>query len=176
MKRVVAWTILLAAAANVAPAVAQTPAAAEASALGALLTEVRLLRQAIERQSTMTSRAQLLIGKLALQDQRVMRWQAETQRLESDVAGMAAARNLTQARLAEMRNTLQHERDPERVQALEQEARMIEAQVKQSGAQHAALEARRAEAAQALDAERARYDELSDRLERLERELDKPSR
>jgi small-conductance mechanosensitive channel len=75
-----------------------------------------------------------------------------------------------------MRNAIQGDRDPERVLALEQEVRMLQAQVKQEAALQAGLETRRAEAVQAAEAERARYDELSDRLERLERELDKPAR
>jgi hypothetical protein len=67
--------------------------------LNALLAEVRLLRQAIERQGTVAGRAQLLVGRLALQDQRVMRWQAESQRLESELTAMTERRNLNQARL-----------------------------------------------------------------------------
>jgi chromosome segregation ATPase len=148
----------------------------DAGALNALLAEVRLLRQAIERQSAVTGRAQLLVGKLALQDQRVMRWQSEAARLESEAAGLGQRRVVNQARLTELRHEIQNDRDPERAQALEREARRLETQVKQEAAQHAMLETRRAEAAQALDAERSRYDELSDRLERLERELDKPGR
>jgi len=179
MKRArVSILLLLWASVAVSPANAQSAAAPapEAGALNALLAEVRLLRQAIERQGTVAGRAQLLVGRLALQDQRVMRWQAESQRLESELTAMTERRNLNQARLNEMRNAIQGDRDPERVLALEQEVRMLQAQVKQEAALQAGLETRRAEAVQAAEAERARYDELSDRLERLERELDKPAR
>lgn len=158
------------------PAADASAQPAPAGSLDALLVEVRLLRQALERQGAVSGRAQLLVGRLALQDQRVMRWQSEVSRLESEAAGLAERRGLNQARLVEMRNTIRDDRDADRVHALEQETRLLETQIKQEAAQQAALEQRRAEAVQALDGERARYDELSERLERLERELDKPGR
>ena len=67
---------------------AQASGNADTPTLNALLGEVRLLRQAIERQSALAGRAQLLVGKLALQDQRVARWQAEAR----DYLGRVAER------------------------------------------------------------------------------------
>jgi chromosome segregation ATPase len=58
---------------------------------------------------------------------------------------------------------------------MEHEVRMLEVQLKQQGASLLALEARRDETKQALEAGRAKYEELSDRFDQLERELD-PSR
>ena len=52
---------------------------------------------------------------------------------------------------------------------------MLEAQLKQETTNLATLETRRLEANQALEAERARYDELNARFDQMERDLE-PSR
>lgn len=154
---------------------AQASGDADTPTLNALLGEVRLLRQAIERQSALAGRAQLLVGKLALQDQRVARWQAEAQRLETETATAAGARARTQALLAEQRATSERAKDAEEAAARQGEIRMFEAQLRQDGVNLATLEARRVEANQALEAERARYDELNARFDQMERDLE-PSR
>jgi len=143
--------------------------------LNALLSEVRLLRQALERQSALSGRAQLLVGKLALQDQRVARGQAEAQRLESETSTMAERRARTQATLAESRTATERAKDAEEAAAMQSHVRMLEVQLKQETTNLAMLETRRAEANQALEAERARYEELSARFDQLERDLE-PSR
>jgi len=143
--------------------------------LNALLSEVRLLRQALERQSALSARAQLLVGKLALQDQRVARWQVEAQRLEGETATLAAARARTQVMLAESRTATERAKDADEAAAIQSHARMLEAQLKQESTSLATLETRRVEANQSLEAERARYEELSARFDQLERDLE-PSR
>jgi chromosome segregation ATPase len=146
-----------------------------APALSSLLTEVRLLRQAIERQGALAGRAQLLVGRLALQDERVARLQAEVQRLETEASSLALQRVATQAALGRVRNALDQAKDIEQTTGMEHEVRMLEAQLKQQGANLVALETRRDETRQALEAGRAKYEELSDRFDQFERELD-PSR
>jgi primosomal protein N'' len=59
---------------------------AQEPTLEALLAEVRLLRQALERQGVVATRTQLLVSRLALQDQRVARSRAALERLESELA------------------------------------------------------------------------------------------
>lgn len=142
--------------------------------LGALLREVRALRQAIERQGTVAGRAQLLIGRLALQDQRVARGQAESQRLETDASSAASGRTRTQAMLAEQRSAIDRAKDSDEAAAMQGRVRMLEAQLKQESANLATLEARRTEANQTLEMERARYEELSARFDQLERDLAPP--
>jgi chromosome segregation ATPase len=153
---------------------AQTVDDGGTSTLSALLREVRALRQAIERQGTVAGRAQLLIGRLALQDQRVARGQAESQRLETDASAAANGRTHTQAMLAEQRTAIDHAKDSDEAAAMQGRVRMLEAQLKQESANLATLEARRAEASQALETERARYEELSARFDQLERDLASP--
>jgi chromosome segregation ATPase len=155
---------------------AQATDDADVPIMNALLTEVRLLRQAIERQGTVAGRAQLLVGRLALQDERVARWHAEVQRLETEASSLALQRVATQAALGRVRNTLDQAKDVEQTTGMEHEVRMLEAQLKQQGANLVALETRRDETKQALEAGRAKYEELSDRFDQLERELDRSRR
>jgi chromosome segregation ATPase len=154
---------------------AQASDDASVPTLNALLNEVRLLRQAIEHQSALAGRAQLLVGKLSLQDQRVARCQAEAQRLETETSSLADARARTQATLTERRAAGERAKDAEEAAAVQGQVRMLEAQLKQENANLATLEARRVEASQALEAERARYEELNARFDQLERDL-APSR
>ncbi len=154
---------------------AQAPDDGGTSTLSALLREVRTLRQAIERQGAVAGRAQLLIGRLALQDQRVARGQAEAQRLETDASVAASGRARTQAMLAEQRAAIDRAKDAEEAAVMQSQVRMLESQLKQESATLATLETRRTEANQALETERARYEELSARFDQLERDL-APSR
>ena len=150
---------------------AQAPDDGGTSTLRELLREVRALRQAIEHQGALAGRAQLLIGRLALQDQRVARAQAESQRLETDVSVAAGGRARTQALLAEQRTAIDRAKDADEASAMQGQVRRLEAQLKQESANLATLEARRAEANQALETERARYEELSARFDQLERDV-----
>jgi hypothetical protein len=157
------------------PARAQAGDDAATPTLSALLREVRMLRLAIERQGAIAGRAQLLVGKLALEDQRVARAQAELQRLESETATATANRARTQTLLTERRMQIDRAKDADEAAVIQSDLRRMEAQWKQEGASLSALELRRAEANQAWEAERARYDELSARFDQLERDL-APSR
>ena len=148
---------------------------ASTAALNALLAEVRLLRHAIERQNALSGRVQLLVGQLTLQDQRVARSQAEAQRLEAEASSLAVARARTQATLAESRTGTDRAKDADEAAAIQRSVRMLEVQLKQESTNLATLEARRVEANQALEAERARYEDLSARFDQLERDLE-PSR
>jgi chromosome segregation ATPase len=142
----------------------------------ALLNEVRLLRQAIERQSALAGRAQLLVGRLGVQDQRVARWQADVQRLEAETAGLGAEVPRLQMALSRMRMNLEQAKDAEQTSGAEHEVLAIEEQIKERRASLHVLETRRDEAKRILDTERARYDELNERLDQMERETTRPAR
>jgi len=88
---------------------------------------------------------------------------------------MAERRARTQTMLAESRTATERAKDAEEAAAMQSHARMLEAQLKQETTNLATLETRRAESNQALEAERARYEELSARFDQLERDLE-PSR
>jgi hypothetical protein len=77
---------LILACAPPAAASAQGALPAGTGGLDAVVKEIRLMRQELERQSATTTRAQLLIGRLTLQDQRSTRARQAVERLESDLA------------------------------------------------------------------------------------------
>jgi chromosome segregation ATPase len=142
----------------------------------AFLAEVRLLRQAIERQSVLAGRAQLLVGRLGIQDQRVARWQAEVQKLEGEAAALSAEMPRLQSALSRVRANLEQAKDADQTAGMEHEILAIDEQIRERRASVQVLETRRDEARRVLDTERARYDELNERLDQMERETMRPTR
>ena len=149
------------------PAAAQPPAR---GTLDVLLGEVRLLRQALERQVGLTARAQLLVGRLALQDQRLARARSELQRAESEAQALAAERSRMQNALLELPRSAELA-DPSRQADLEREQRMMAAGLQEVEKALSAAEGRRSKAAQAAADEEARYEELARWFDDLDREL-----
>ncbi len=145
-------------------------------ALDALLAEVRLLRQAIERQSATAARAQLLVGRLTLQDQRAARARAALERIERDVASATQERSRTNIGVNELQRALDEAPDTKRRGHVETELRLNQARLKEQDQQLADLESRRALAQQALDAETARLEELESLLTQMDRAMEGPRR
>ena len=164
----VAATLLL-------PSVSQAQTAGSAP-LETWLGEVRLLRQAIDRQSSLSARAQLLIGRLALQDQRVARSQATADGLDREVAGAASHAAQVNSELVESQRAAEEATDEARRAQLEDVVRSLKRRLADDSAAASELQTRQAHAKQALEAERARYDELESLFGRMEQELGKPSR
>jgi DNA repair exonuclease SbcCD ATPase subunit len=138
----------------------------------ALLTEVRLLRQAIEALAGNGSRIQVVFGRLQLQEQRTT----------------SAVRRLEDARSALARHVIVVDTAADRIKQLQEaasdarrtaeEQRAIEDSIVQLKVEAGHLEAERArlataeaEAAQSVGLEQARWSELNQQLEELERSL-----
>lgn len=164
----------LAAAALLVPVLAYTQAPAEnRQTLDVLMGEVRLLRRAIERQTSTAARAQLLVGRLALQDQRVARSWAMAERAESQSLSAAQLATRMQSELAVFQEAVDDAAtDPAPRAAAEEQLRALKARIAEHNAVTPDLQARLVEARQSLEAERARYDELEAAFNRLDRELD----
>jgi hypothetical protein len=160
------------------PALAYTQAPAEnRQTLDVLMGEVRLLRRAIERQTSTAARAQLLVGRLALQDQRVARSWAMAERAESQ--SLAAAQHSTrmQAELAAFQDTVEDAAtEPANRAAAEEGLRALKSRIAEQNAASPDLQARLVEAKQSLEAERARYEELEAAFQRLDRDLEQTPR
>ena len=139
--------------------------------LAALLNEVRLLREAMERSGVATARIQLLSGRAALQEQRVARLRSEVQGLDREVGTLGAERTRQQQVAAEIERALESEGDAARRTALEQELTQIRLQVRHSEAMLEDARARRTQAVQSFDVERGRYEDIEARLDELDREL-----
>jgi len=165
-------TMLVSLLAGVAAAGATNGLAQQSSSttVEALLGEVRLLRQALERQASLQARAQLMAGRLALQDQRLARARSELQRSEAEARGLASERSRMQSALAELRGSMESG-DPAEQAALEREQRMLAARLEDVEKAVAVAEARQSRAAQAVAAEESRYDEMERWFDDLDREL-----
>ena len=150
---------------------AQAQPAPSAATVDAVAREIRLLRQTIESQAATTARAQLIIARLTLYDQRAARARAAVERLEGEVASAERERGALQAAMRENARALEQVTDPERRQDLESQSRNLRTQVVEADAQRMRLETRLASAKQTLDIEVGRYDELERWLDDLDRQL-----
>jgi DNA repair exonuclease SbcCD ATPase subunit len=138
--------------------------------LEALLGEVRLLRQALEKQASLQARAQLMAGRLALQDQRLERARSEVRRSEAETQALSGERTRMQGALVELRRSLETADAAEQV-GLEREQRMLSMRLGEIEKTLDAAETRRNQATQAIAAEEARYEELARWFDDFDREL-----
>jgi chromosome segregation ATPase len=136
-----------------------------------LVQEIRLLRQAVERQTTGAARVQLLVGRLAVQDQRVARTQEAAERLDAESSALEQQRRRLDAEVRELTRSFQQETDDARRSDLEEKLRLARARVQEHAAKAAEVEARRQRARQSSTQEQARYQDLDAKLNGLEREL-----
>ena len=148
-----------------------TPAPSDPTTLDAVVEEMRMLRRAIEKQGVTAARTQLLMGRLALQDQRLNRARQATLRAEEDVSSAERERNELQTLTREVARTLDQVTDESQRQDLEQRSRLLKARLADRDAEVEKIEARLAQARQALAAETARYDELEASFNDLDRQL-----
>ena len=150
---------------------AQVAPTAAAGTLEGVVNEIRLLRQAIERQSASAARAQLLIGRLGLQDQRTARARDAVERLEGELASGQRERDQLQVAARETQRSLEQTTDPERRTELETQSRVIREQYTKAQQRVSQTEDRLARAREALDVETGRYDDLDRSLADLDRQL-----
>jgi chromosome segregation ATPase len=150
---------------------AQVAPTGTAGTLEGVINEIRLLRQAIERQSSSAARAQLLIGRLGLQEQRTARARDAVERLEGELANGERERDQLQVAAREVQRSLEQATDPERRTELETRSRMIREQYTKAQQRVSQTESRAARAREALDVETGRYDDLDRLLADLDRQL-----
>ena len=150
---------------------AQIPHPAAAGTLEGVVNEIRLLRLAVERQSTSSARAQLLIGRLSLQEQRTARARDTAERLEGELANGERERDQLEIAARQVQRSLEQTADQERRTELETQSRMLREQHAKSQQRVSQTESRLAHAREALDVETGRYDELDRLLADLDRQL-----
>ena len=150
------------------PLVAQS---ASSDTLTALLTEVRLLRQALER-SAAGPQIQLLGTRLAVQNERL-------QSATRDYEGARVALQTLQTNLAEANTRLQATleaadrttNNPQRLRELEQEQSHLKYEITLMTTRESQLRARESELATAVAAEQNEWLLLNRRLDEFERTL-----
>ena len=150
--------------------------ASDRSTLEALLAELRLLRQAVERQNVIATRIQLVMGRLTLQDQRVARSRAALERVDSELTSAGLERNNMRNAVVERQRAIEQVTDPTARGQLEQSLRSLQAGLRDREARLVALQQQQTESKQLFEAESGRFDELEGGVGQLERELDRSER
>lgn len=139
-----------------------------------IVQEIRLLRQAVERMSRGSARVQLLVGRLAVQDQRAARAQDAVDRLDDEAFPLDQRRRRSDAEVRDLARALEQEADDARRAELEGKLRAARARSGEHAQTAGQIESRRTRARQSVAAEQARYQELDAKLIELERELQAP--
>lgn len=132
--------------------------------LDVLLAEVRLLRQAIERQTAVVAKSQVLAARLSLQEQRLVRARAFHESLESQIAHARAEESQGRNALERMEAALD---DPARAaqrKDIEGEIKAFQDRLKSMDASVTDLQTRLSLAYQSVEQERARLDDLETQL------------
>ena len=142
----------------------------ETQTLSELLQEVRALRIAIERSSVAGARAQLLLGRLQMQEARMVTLGRQVQETRDRLFDVQRDRENTMTEIKRMAGALD--------QVPQDERRNVEAHIegmkraaKQLEQREASLQSDHDGAAQALASEQARWLDFNARLEELERSL-----
>ena len=142
--------------------------------LTALLTEVRGLRAAMEQMASAGPRVQLAMGRLQLQEQRVNTLVRRTDELRTTLARVQDEASHLQERVTGLQAALSESQiTPEQRAGMEAELKAVRQTLPRKNAEMQRLQAEEAEAASQVTAEQARWVEINQRLEDLDRLLGK---
>jgi chromosome segregation ATPase len=149
---------------------AQTPAPARAATLDDVVAEVRALRADLLRMQEASVRAQLLVARLQVQEQRIAGLARDLAEADEQIRGLEAARNpFAEVMLKQLSEQSAKPGEGEFAAALKQQLEKL-----QNGDPE--LAARRASLAQLLAEEQARWAAFNAQLEALERDLPVPKK
>lgn len=149
----------------------QTASAVDRASLAALVQEVRLLREAIEKQTAATVRSQLLASQLAVQQQRVVRAQEAADRAADAVDAAARKQDQLRGSLAKLSQVSADVVEEPRRSQLEREGETLRGQLADQDRTVVRLTTRRSEAEKSLAKEQRLYDDLESSLGTLDRQL-----
>ena len=137
-----------------------------------LLSEVRLLRQAIESLAGTNARVQIVFGRLQLQEGRI---QAATARLEiTRMSALGINQRAADAanRYRQLEESIAENRaKPEQLDDMRRGLRALRGEIDQIEAERVRLQTAEADAAANLNLEQGRWSDLNRQLEDLERAL-----
>jgi len=151
-----------------APRAAQPPAVADP--IAQLLVEVHALRLTMEQQATMSPRIQVTLARLSIEEQRISQLTSQLNGIREQLSSMGAVGGPgMKEHVAELESRLTIEVDPAKRAQFEAELRGTKQAITIQTAMQERLRERENDAAQALATEQARWNELSVRLDDLER-------
>jgi chromosome segregation ATPase len=151
-------------------AVSRSQAPESPSILPALLTEVRGLRAAMEQMASAGPRVQLALGRLQLQEQRLSMLLMKQDATRGSLAGTQQQLAQHQGRLADLEENKEspnadvRRQTEEMITAIKREIATTSSEVQRLIAEESSISAE-------VASEQARWNELNQRLEELERTL-----
>ena len=145
---------------------AQSPAAPHSAPRDTVATEVVLLRQAVERLAVVAVKSQVLAGRLAAQEERVLREQDAIARAEDAIDAAGRRQELTRASLDRVNRALANVVEDPRFEA-RREVENLTAAMEDQERELARLRTRLAQAEQNLKGERQSYADLERALNAL---------
>lgn len=138
-----------------------------------LLSEVQQLRRAIERSNLTTYRAMIAVERLRLQQEQVARLTRELEGLHNSRNERGDYAKMMAERLKDLESVILLETDLNRRRQLEMEQKHLKLEMERAVQWEQQQQTREAELRAKLDVEQARLNELNERLDALERELEK---
>ncbi len=138
--------------------------------LDELVVEVQALRAEMNQAAAASIRAQLLVGRLQMEDQRIAGVAREMEAVQADLSANAQARADAAARLRTLEDAVLTATNDVREEALKQLA-AAKAVAQQSDRRQQALQRRENSLAKELQEDQVRWTEINARLENFEQSL-----
>ncbi len=152
---------------------AQSVAASDRVPRDAVAAEVALLRQTVERLAAVAVKSQVLAGRLAAQQQRVLREQDAIERAEEAVDAAGHRQERTRATLVRANRALDNVVEEPRSE-LRREVDNLKADLDDQDRELTRLRTRLSQAEQSLRSEQQLYAQLDAALSGLVREVERP--
>jgi chromosome segregation ATPase len=172
MRKVTGRLVLVALALAPAGGRAQSASASRGASRDPVADEVALLRQTVERLAAVAVKSQVLAGRLAAQQQRVLRREDAIARAEEGIDAASRRQELTRATLARVNRALANVVEEPRSEA-RREVENLDAQLEDQDRELTRLRALLARAEQGLKSEQQSYAALDAALGNLVREVER---
>jgi chromosome segregation ATPase len=155
-----------------ASAPAQTTTA-DTATMQSLLSEVRQLRHTGERTMALGPRIQIVLQRAQYQEQKVARIQVQLDEVRKQIAAETARQTAANERLAKLEQDISNESDAARRSQMEDMRTGLKMVLGNGPDQQ--LRARESELANALETEQAALNDMNEKLDALERQLEAPA-
>ena len=149
-----------------------TATVSEGQLIQALMTEMRQLRQALERAVFVSSRIQIATQRLQSQESRVARLSGQLDEVRRSLVDLQTRQVKAAERVKDIESRLQQQSDPNVRREMETDIGMFKTEIESLKAQEQQRRTRESELATWLQSEQARWNEINDALNLLERSLD----
>ena len=145
--------------------------APQADAMHALVAEIRGLRTDLNRVAGSSIRSQLLVGRLQLQEQRILTLSRQIGEVQKDIASASQVRVVMETEIKNM-----EEAEGEEGEQARKAAAHLRPQLTQHEQREQQLRSQESTLSVLIAEEQARWIDLSSRLDELERALSAPSK